>query len=500
MRLTITTPTVAILSSYTPDELSAVRRILSYKDMSVLFEIKRLSKQQWFKKKNPEAYAAKLAELKRQITVCLVFCNEQGQYWIRPGSISYLTNVDIEVVNQIKYPTAHSYFWHKPLEITPYPYQIEAVKKLIEEKHGNIELATGTGKSNILLMITQQLGLRAAVVTPSEAIFREMYELFSYHLGEQRVGKFGSGIKNISKPITICIAKSLTTIKPGSREEAFFKDKQVLAFDESHSTPSSTFEAVCHGVLSDIPYRFLVSATQTRTSGEIELLQSIIGKTVIELPIEKAIAQGYLAKLKFKIIKTVTPLNLIKDDVMEVKRKCFLRNPNIAKIIAKIVNLSWEHKKQMSLILVEELVQIKMLADLLEAPFAYIHSSSQREAQEYGLNAVDLTEEIEKFNTGKVKVLIGTKGISCGVNLFPHHICCNWQGGSSEIVTKQGSIGRSTRLLHKSKYAHLHPPKDFVTIVDFDVENNPMLRNQLEKRLEIYQEITEDVEFIDIVI
>jgi superfamily II DNA or RNA helicase len=501
LKITIVNPVRANLSEYNDLELIILKKQLTYINKSILFNIKKLKENQWLRSHKPYIFESRLNELNKKLRNCVVFQDiENGINWIRPGSIPYITGIEYTVENLIKYPKANPYIWRRPLEVVPYDYQTNAVSRLINGKHDSVEMATGTGKSLVLLMITQQLGLKTIIVTPSQSIFLELYKLFSYHLGDGKVGMYGDGKKDIKKPITIAIAKSLTTVKPDSKEYKFFQDKQVLCCDESHLIPSETLEKACHSVLNNIPYRFFVSATQTRSSdGAVELLQSIIGRTVLKLPIKEAIEQGYLCPLKFKIIKTNSLTPQLKKDPIENKRKHFLRNSNIAKLAAKIANINFTNNGQSTLILVEELQQIQMLIPLLKAPFSYIHATSNKEAAEYDLQSVDLETELEKFNKGDVKVLIGTKAISTGTNIYPQTITINWVGGSSEIVTKQGSIGRSTRLLEKSKYKEFHKPKKFVTIVDFNVDNNESCKYQLEKRIEFYKEVTEDIQVVNII-
>jgi len=77
--------------------------------------------------------------------------------------------------------------------------------------------------------------------------------------------------------------------------------------------------------------------------------------------------------------------------------------------------------------------------------------------------------------------------------MYPTHNTVNWVGGSSEIVTKQGPMGRSTRKLEISEYADLHSPKAFALIFDFNVIGQPMLERQLLKRKAWYKESGGDI-------
>jgi len=152
----------------------------------------------------------------------------------------------------------------------------------------------------------------------------------------------------------------------------------------------------------------------------------------------------------------------------------------------------WKVEGESTLILVEELSQIQMLTSLLDVPFGYIHSGSKKDAAKWGLEKVDLTTEIERFNRGEIKVLIGTKSIATGTNMYPIHNMCNWIGGSSEILTKQGPMGRCTRWM-KAKYAEFHKPKTHAKIWDVSVMGQQILDSMLKRRIGYYEETGETV-------
>lgn len=263
-----------------------------------------------------------------------------------------------------------------------------------------------------------------------------------------------------------------------------------------HTFAADQLEKVSHGVLNDAIYRIFVSATQTRGDGTEKLLQSIIGETVFAMSLNEAIAKKYLCPLNFTIINTFSPSTRVIKDPLECKREHFLYNSEIAKIAAKIANAKARVKNESTLILVEEICQIQNLIKYLTVPYAYVHSSSNKEVALYGLEKVKLQEQVDRFNEGTVKVLIGTRAIATGTNIYPTHNTINWMGGGSEIITKQGAMGRSTRLLYKSKYAHLHNPKPFTIIYDFNVNGEPILNKQLQKRINYYTEANGSINYV----
>lgn len=495
MDIIIKEPTKAIIRNMSQETHMKLTKALSYTNTSISFQISKLIKNRWFKQKDPVGWQAALDVLQPKAKGCLIDF-DGADYWMRPGSVPHVQKYVDSVENLIRYPEFTPLQWKVKPDFDPYSYQTTSVELLIKEKHGNIDLPTGCGKSFILLLLAQQMGLDAVVVTPSQAIFSELLAEFQLRLGASVVGGYGDGYKDIGKKITIAIGKSLTMLEPGTAAYDFFKKKKVLLVDESHTFAAEQLNDVCHGVLADAPYRMFVSATQTRNDGTEKVLASIIGKNVFSMTLKEAINQGYLCPLKFTVLATISPSTRKVADPTVCKRVHFLYNPKIAEIAAKIANGAWDVRQQSTLILVEELEQIEMLSKLLKVPFAYVHSADKKKSKTFNLdNVKDPQEVIRKFNTGEVKVLIGTKAISTGTNMYPTHNTINWMGGSSEIVTKQGAMGRSTRKLEISKFKDLHSPKPFTMVYDFRVKGVDLLDKQLVKRCAFYQEADGEIKY-----
>jgi len=496
IKVTIENPSECYIENSVPDEIEVFKKELTYTDTGVMFNLKALNKNIWLRQNKPDIFEIRKKELESKLTTCMLkFKN--GKYYFHPGSIPYMEDkVNFTVVNNVVYPEPKKIPWRKPLPFSLYNYQQESSDKLIEEKHGCVSLCTGSGKSLLLLNMTRELGLRTVIVTPSKSIFKEILEQFEFHFGKSKVGSFGAGKKVIGKQITVCISKSLSMVKKDTPEYKFFRDIQVLAVDESHLTPASTLEKVVHDLFKMTPYRFFVSGTQVRGDGKEKLLRSIIGKEVVSLNSRDAIEGGYICPVKFIIIDTFSRDPKNYRDPLKAKRKHLLYNGNVALLSAQIANSAWNSNKESTLILVEELCQIKAVSDLLNVPYGYAHSASKKDSEEYGLDKVKPHESVEAFNKGEIKVLIGTSCISTGTNMYPCHNTINWVGGASEVRTKQGAVGRSVRLLKNSKYKDLHKEKKISKIFDFNITNIERLKNHLEKRISMYKETSDDIVYI----
>jgi superfamily II DNA or RNA helicase len=488
MDVTIVSPIKAYISNYTEDQLSSLRKELTYTNTSIQHLIKRHADNWRWKTQNINSWEAHLEGLKKDLKKCLVF-EDEGGYYIRPGSIPYLSSFNLQIENQVKYPAPKKMAWKHPPKFTLYPYQEESWTKLLSEKHGNVSLCTGAGKTKTIVRLCRETGFNAAVIAPSKAIFYELIEEFEHYLGKSNVGTFGDSKKKIGKKITVCIGDSLSNIREGTVEWEFFSKIEAIYIDESHSWGAESMEAVCHGILSNASYRWFFSGTQIRGDGSQALLDSIIGKCVYELTTEQAVLGGYISPHKFNIVEMESSNpNFQSGDALAMKREHLLRNKNIRSFIAKLSNAVVESKGEQVLVLVEELQQISDLVKLLTVPYSIAHSETKpARLLELGLSKADVSESIELFNKGISKVLIGTSCIRTGCNIYPVNHCINWIGGASEVATRQGCVGRSVRFPHQNPWAKNCGPKPFATIWDFNVVNNRVMERHLESRIEYYR-------------
>lgn len=496
MKLRIVSPTKAEFVG-SDQELSELKADLTYTNTAAQHLVKRHYQSVYFKRQNPDGWQQRLEELQKDVKHTLVF-QEGKNFYIRPGSIPTL-GVSVENVdNLINYPKPKAVAWHNKLPFALYDYQQDSVKKLIEEKHGNVELCTGAGKSAILLALCRETGFRTAIIAPSKSIFEELCEKFEHHFGKGMIGKFGNGKKVLGKRFTICIADSIANIVRGSKEWEFFSSLEAFAADESHTWGADSLDTICHGVLGAVPCRWFMSGTQTRGDGAEKLLFSIIGRTVHTLSTKEAIEGGFIGNHDFTIVslESSNP-SFYSKDALEMKRMHFLGNKNIAAFAAKLANASATTHRKQTLVLVEELSQIALLLPHLKVPIAIAHAEKKKERlEELGMVKSDPTAAVEAFNKGEAMVLIGTSCISTGTNIFANHNTVNWVGGSSEIKTKQGAVGRSVRKWSANPWKDKIEPKEICKIYDFDVWDIQTMKNHLQHRISFYEDSGTPIKYI----
>jgi len=500
---------MALVEDASLEEIASLTEQLSYTNTAAQHQVKRHFANKWLRSKNEAAWKITLEELKKDVHHCLLFPSfysdpSKPPYYIRPGSITHLNDLNFSVSSSVTLPVPKKVPWAKPLPFELYDYQEISWQALLAEAvngPANVELCTGSGKSAIILKICRETGFSTAIIAPSQPIFLELLEKFEHHFGRAYVGAFGDGKKVLGKRFTICIDDSIANIEPNTPEWEFFSNVQMFCADESHTWGAETLEKICHGVLAKVPYRFFFSGTQTRGDGAKKLLQSIIGKTVCTLSTEEAVRKGYICPHEYRIVEIEsTNPNYATADAIDMKRVHFLRNSNICAFIAKFAAAEARVNRRQTLVLVEELGQVAALSKLLEAdniPTAYAHSEKNaKRLAEVGISKVDRRESIEKFNKAEAMVLIGTACISTGTNIYPTHNTFNWQGGTSEIKTKQGAVGRSVRLGKANPWAAKCVEKLKAVIWDFLVSEVFIQARQLEDRVGHYSDSGSEIKYI----
>jgi superfamily II DNA or RNA helicase len=468
-----------------PLDDDAVRAFLTFSDRSVEFLIHRHSKNYNWKRRNPETWIQHSEALKKQRKTCILFRDEDGNPWTYSG---------LEPMLQKRFGWGTDQFYDNyvepkliPWNKTPPPmrfYQREAVEALINNRHGAIELPTGSGKSLILLNICKHYGQKTVIVSPSSNVTRQLYNAFVTHFGLKYTGMFSGAKKQFDKLFTVCTVQSLMNLKPGSREYEAFSTAKVFLFDESHTASPDEFQKVSLGVCANVPVRFFVSATQIRTDGSEMVLKGITGNVVYSKGFRELADLDFLARPVFKMFHVPCSSSPTSADPKTETRNQLYTNPQVIQMAAKIASQMVLKLDKQVLILIEEFKQFSLLMNYLNVPFEFVHGpisdvEKEKIPQQYWKS--DTEAAIGRFNRGETRVLIGTSAISTGVDLFPVNALIYLQGGISEIKVKQ-SLGRGTR-----------PTKKDFFYIDFNVVGSATMERHFWERVEYYKEMSDDI-------
>jgi superfamily II DNA or RNA helicase len=463
-----------------------VESALSYKDKKAVFALKRFKNSAWLRQniiesRGEEAYLEELRKLKEQQNGSCLLSGDETYSGLGPRLQSIL---GCQLINEVEYPDRELIPWDNQPKNALRDYQREAVEKLLAARHGAVELATGLGKSTIILYLVKALGLPTVVMAPSRSIANQLYADFRYALGGKRVGFFGDGKKDCSKLVTIAIAASLVRVDPGSQHWEAFQKKQVFIADESHLTPAATLQQVCFGLLANAPYRLFFSATQMRNDGLDVVLEGITGPVTMRMSTREGIDGGFLAKPHFRVVPVESEDDYRSQDIMRLHRHHFVNNRRLAKAAATLANMTVDRLKTPCLILIDELPQFSHILPHLRHKVALAHAADGKKAKEdipAGYQSSDVDALVKDFNAGNLPILVGTSCVSTGTDFTKVGHVIYMVGGGSEIALRQ-AIGRGTRKPEG---------KSSFIFTDFDVVDVPELHRQADARRMVYADIWE---------
>jgi superfamily II DNA or RNA helicase len=461
---------------YLPEVTDRVRGLLTYADRSVQYQMHRMRQNFRWKSGDPEGFQARMDELKRESKKTLVFYDGDGRPYTYSGLVGEIGQATgWGARSLVEYPKDRALPWANKPEFTLRPYQEGTVEALRVARHGAVELPTGSGKSACIAQLVKLHGLPTAVVTPSKAITRQMYEILLRLFGARYVGQFGGSRKKSDKLVTVCTAQSLARLQPGDDHYESLSRAQVFVFDESHTCPADTFEQVCLGVLGRAPYRYFFSATQTRVDGSEVVLKGITGPVVYRKTFRDLVAEGYLAKPVFRVMRVPSCGAVGRSDVNKETREQLFRNPRVVSLAADMADKAvWVSGRQ-TLVLIDELCQYDLLRNYLTTQHGFISGDTPEDERR---------RTIDSFNSGQLRMLVGTSAISIGVDLRPTGCLVYLQGGTSEIQVKQ-AIGRGTRIV---------PGKSDLWVIDFKVVGSPAMERHSDSRQRIYRELSDDLQ------
>ncbi len=485
MPLIIQTPTQVRINETDPNKLALVTAALTYTDKSVDYQIRRMKQARWF---DAVRHAERLEELQAQRRVSLVQEDEEGLYTLSGLAKDVDAVLHQGIENRVVYPPAKTIPW---AEVPPTlrPYQQETVDLFLDHKHAAAEMATGLGKSYILLHVAKNLGLKTIVMAPTTSIADQLYADFTRFLGKKYVGRFYGGKKETEKLFTVAIHASLARIERGSPAWDVFSNTLVFIADESHLTPAATLREVCLGLCAAAPYRFFLSGTQMRADGADLLLRGITGPILKRMTVVDGVEQGYLAQPKFRIFPMASTDSYDSSDPLKMTQRHFYYNPNIIKKATDLANFAVTRMGHQVLIAIEEIDQFRYLIPHLRAEYKFAHGALTKEHLRLVPEAYrdsKTTPIVADFNAGKFPILIGTSAVGMGTDIKPVKTIINLTGGKSEVQVRQ-LVGRGTRKVDG---------KDECVVADFDVTNIPMMHRHAEERVGIYADIFPDVEYL----
>jgi len=445
------------------DEL--LSKNLRYKDQSIEFDImQKLREVQYFQdlegnSKRVRYLQHKLNGQKNKLWVVLYRDGEFG-YGLLPRVRELLEN------SKLQYEIIDKRIKPKPTKMLklkePFPelryYQKEAVKKLLEDDHGVLSAATGTGKSLTLCKMIWELSLNTMVITPNKAITDMMYSVLVDRFGKGKVARLNSKSKKL-KMINVTNIQALLKI-----DTEVTKNIQAVFIDEFHRSSSDSYRLVHCNQLTNAYYNYGVTATPFRNDGSDMGMESVVSEIKYIYDTKKAVKDGFLVPVSFEIVGN--KLNSNSRRYQSEYKDYIVNNKNRNNLVKQIVE---QHLEDSVIILVKQMDHGNNLLKLI--PNSQFVNGDLKDS--------DREKMMRDFRSGKLKCLIGTdKVLGEGVDLPIANVLIMANSGKAKSQVIQ-NVGRVLRI---------YPNKKEAIVYDFEDGNSRWMGDHFLQREEIYKE------------
>jgi ATP-dependent helicase IRC3 len=439
----------------TSDFLSKLKPMLTYTDKSKQYQLQKMKKNP-FTRNSPY-----IKKLEKEVTGNLINFIDDNHISIPSGFIhifdSYEDNREF-TGEDISLP------WkNKPFDMRD--YQEEAVDLMVNSYRGIVELATGMGKTLTAVHAIRRIKKKTLIVCPNVSIANNFYNELVEAFGELKVGYVGGG-KNKIKDITVGIAQSVV-----NRIDKF-DNLGLIIFDEVHHLAADTFFSIADN-LGDVGQMFGLTATAFRSDGKDVLITAGVGEALIKRDLVWGIKHGWLSQPVFISRNINTTGKNYKNDKLKNYKEHVLKSQQLNEQLVGDINAFTKIGKSV-LCLVSEISHGEILAEETGLDFA---NGKNKESDKL----VDL------LNKGKIPGLIGTGsyiGEGTDTKNVDVLILANFVANKGTLWQ---NIGRGLRI---------HEGKDRLIVIDYVPLGSEMLTRHANKRIQLYQEITDKVKIV----
>jgi superfamily II DNA or RNA helicase len=320
-------------------------------------------------------------------------------------------------------------------------YQIDAVRTFMRNGIGILELATGSGKTEIAIEIIRQLKCKTLFMCDKIELLRQTKKRIEEALGIE-VGQIGAGVTDI-KPITVATIQTL--VKHIAEHKEYLAGINLAVYDECHKTPAKSYIKVSRYLIGTT-YRLGLSATPFRDDGHTLAINGVTGYPIVDLSSKVLIDNGWLVQPMVIFIKDYMSKEVIKEKESECKIGLINETPKYPKyyevFIAnnkyrnnKIVDIVNQHKGKKILILTKLIEHGSLLSSLIEGS-KHLYGATNKEERK---------EMLQDFISGKFNILVGTMSIfGEGLDIPPLGVIINAAGNRGDVKTIQ-VLGRILR-------------------------------------------------------
>lgn len=194
--------------------------------------------------------------------------------------------------------------------MTPYDYQVHAVKSIVERKRRMIASPTSSGKSFIMYAASRYLlehkfdeDEQILIIVPTIALIKQMktdfgdYSIANKWDWQRNVSEYGAGKKDLYGKVVVATWQSLFRKDP-----SFFSRFRMILVDEAHQATAKSLVDI--GKMCDAEYRIGLSGSFDDSDETTEMsLNGLFANKTVTTTTKKMIENGQAAKLEIKCVR-----------------------------------------------------------------------------------------------------------------------------------------------------------------------------------------------------
>lgn len=374
----------------------------------------------------------------------------------------------------------------KKTPLNKWEHQDKAVKCFMENEHGILAMATGTGKTvtakKIINRLFDERKIKRVIITMfgndlldqwAQQI-REEYkdkQIFYHYESHKDMSRFimhpDNAILLISRDAdNLSRLLNMLDKAPGN-----YRDDTLFIFDEVHGAGSNSFVENLTGRLSVYRYRLGLSATPEREYDDDgnDFLKNEIGEIIFTFSLKDAIKKGILCEFNY------IPLSYSLTEEEKAKKKKIIAAFNAKKEAGEAVK-DTDMFTQLSLVnktAIDKINEFESFIasrpELLKKSIIFVQTMEYGEKLQDALvkysdryhtyYADDEKSNLTAFSEGRIESLLTCKKISEGIDISSVTNIFLFASDRSKLVTTQ-RIGRALRLDKNN-------PNKKATIIDF---------------------------------
>lgn len=372
----------------------------------------------------------------------------------------------------------------KEMEKEPYPYQMDVLPVVDQYDRGIIKIATGGGKSLVAALIAAHFGKKTIIYVIGKDLLYQFHGVFS-EIFQEKIGIVGDGkceIHDINIVSVWTVGQALGMDKKGilldsedDEEELsrtkyddiikMVKETKVQIFDECHMAAAETFQQIFKKTTAEHIYG--LSGSPWRDDGADLLIESILGRYIVNVSASSLIKDGFLAQPLIRFRSVPPPTTPLDKQYQSVYRKYITENATRNKLILEAAQ-TMVSKGYQTLVLFSSLKHGRILHKLF--------SQHMECAVLDGSNTKEERDAVKKrVNSGELRCVLASRIFDIGVDIPCLSGLVVAAGGKSSVKALQ-RVGRVIRKYKDKKYA---------VIVDF-VDQAPFLLEHSKARYRVY--------------